>query len=156
MPKFCINCGTAVDEGTKFCTVCGTKNEDAPAQTEQTSPQASPYEPQQAASPPPSAAPHNARAAAPYTALAETSPPKGSKYAPMSTFGYFGWLLLMSLPIAGLVVMLFLAFGNGPVNRRNLARAMLIFLAIGLIISIISAVMIWPLLSEGISMNWEL
>lgn len=98
----------------------------------------------------------NEDAAAPYTALAETSPPKGSKYAPMSTFGYFGWLLLMSLPIAGLVVMLFLAFGNGPVNRRNLARAMLIFLAIGLIISIISAVMIWPLLSEGISMNWEL
>jgi hypothetical protein len=55
----------------------------------------------------------------------------------ISTGGYFLTLLLFSLPLIGWIACIVMAFASGNRNRRNLARAMLIFLVIGLILSIV-------------------
>jgi amino acid transporter len=56
----------------------------------------------------------------------------------MGTWAYVGSLLLMALPIAGFIIAIVWACGatSNP-NRRNLARATLILIAIGIVLSIL-------------------
>ncbi len=57
---------------------------------------------------------------------------------PMGTWGYVGSLLLMGLPIAGFILaIVWAAGGTSNVHRRNLARAMLILMAIGIVLSLL-------------------
>jgi hypothetical protein len=55
----------------------------------------------------------------------------------ISTGGYFLTLLLFSIPLIGWIACIIMAFASGNRNRRNLSRAMLIFLVIGLILSVV-------------------
>lgn len=160
MPIFCINCGAPITEGKKFCTVCGTKADDvtrpAPVQQQQAFTAPPPAMPQSTPMPPPAmpspVMPQNYAAPA-YNSSA--APPKDSKYAPMSTLGYIGWMILMNLPLAGLVIAIILAVGKGgPVNRRNLARAMLVFLGIGIAVAVYIFLVIWPVLSQFIEIDF--
>ncbi len=64
-------------------------------------------------------------------------PPKGSKYALMSTGAFFGLMLLFSIPIVGWVACIIMAFAGTGQNRKNFARAMLIFLLIGIALSVV-------------------
>jgi hypothetical protein len=65
-------------------------------------------------------------------------PPKGSKYAVMSTASYIGHSILFAIPILGFLIVLIMAFAAGNLNKRHFARAVLIFTIIGVILSIIA------------------
>lgn len=161
MAKFCTNCGAAMEDDKKFCTTCGTLlGEAAPASpTPETAPEvtaepivtpapeASPVaEPApQPTPPPPQPQPQPVYQAPPQPqpqpityAATEPVPPKGSKYAPITTWGYIGIFILMCIPLVGLILMIIWACGKcKKIAKRNLARAMLIMTAVGLVISLI-------------------
>ena len=147
MSKFCTNCGATLNDDARFCTECGATLEAAAAQ------------PAAAAAPPPpppqAAAPVMQAAPPPQAAPAAEKPKKkkkarpvyddydapapGSKYAPISTWGYIGISLLACIPIVGFILLIVWAFGGcKKINKRNFARAMLIMMAIGLVFSLIS------------------
>jgi len=114
----CKYCGAQVAENVKFCTACGaTLEQPAPA------PAAYQQQPVYAAPAPAPARPVDDR------------PAKGSDYAPIGTFGYIGYFILFAIPILGQILCIIWAFGKngGNVNRRSLARAVLVFLIVGLI-----------------------
>ena len=46
-------------------------------------------------------------------------------------------LILLAIPIVGLIMCFVWAFGTGNLNRRNFARAALILMAVGILLSII-------------------
>jgi predicted nucleic acid-binding Zn ribbon protein len=150
MAKFCTNCGAEIAEGKRFCTNCGEKTEE----TQQT--QSVPIQSQQPQQPiqQPVQNPQFEPATSKYinaanTITEEAKPRRGSKYAPISTFGYIGWMILMSIPILGWIIAGIFAFGkNGSVNRRSLARAMLIFIRIFIIITVASLIIYWSVLVE--------
>ncbi len=108
---FCENCGSPVGELDYACKNCG-----APVRNTRTN------------------APAPAPAATPYTAPVmpqSAEPPKGSPYAVLSSWGFVGSFLLISIPIAGFIIMIVWAAG-GTINhnRRNLARGYLLTIAI--------------------------
>lgn len=110
---FCTNCGKQVADGVKFCTSCGT-------------PMASyiPPTPPPAQTVPPQAAPVPQQ---PVYAV----PVTGRQEEPISTGEYIGIFLLMIVPIVNLICHLIWACGGcKKVNKRNLARAMLVLILI--------------------------
>lgn len=152
MAKFCTNCGATLPDDKNFCTECGTPVgtveptpvvntepvvETPPVQTPPPVQTAPP--PVQQTPPPTQTAPPPVQPVYQYnTAPAgETVPPKGSKYDPITTGGYIGIMLLMCIPVVGLILMLIWAFGAKKINKRNLARASLIMMAVGLVFSLI-------------------
>jgi hypothetical protein len=147
---FCTECGATVPDGTKFCIECGKPVGEAaqpiPAMAaaqaapapQPTPAMAPPPAQQQVWQAPPVAQPTYAYPAqqAPVQPVVPGSSPDG-KSDVISTGGYFLTLLLFSLPLIGWIACIVMAFVSGNRNRRNLARAMLIFLVIGLILSIV-------------------
>lgn len=68
----------------------------------------------------------------------EVPPAKGSKYEPITAWGYIGIMLLMCIPIVGIILTIIWACGGcRKVNKKSLARAALIMMAVGLVISLI-------------------
>lgn len=66
---------------------------------------------------------------------AEPEPGPDSPYQPVSTWGWFGSLILLSIPIIGLIITIVWACGGcRKVSKRNYCRALLINLAITLIL----------------------
>ena len=59
------------------------------------------------------------------------------EYKPISPWGYVGYSLLFSIPIAGLIMLFVFAFGDGNMNLKNYARGTLILAAIGVGLSIL-------------------
>lgn len=109
MSKFCNHCGASVDEEDRFCTVCG-KPITAGDGAEQ--PKASHAESQKKEEP-----------------HLDTEP--------ITVGGFLIMFLIMCIPVVNLVVLLLWAFGrNGNVNRRNFSRAALVYIAIGIVLSI--------------------
>ena len=45
------------------------------------------------------------------------------EYKPMGAWAYFGYSLLFSIPIVGLIVNLVLCFNKTNINKRNYARS---------------------------------
>ena len=60
-----------------------------------------------------------------------------SKYRPLSPWAYFGYTVLFSLPLIGLVMLFVFSFSNKNINRRNFARSYFCALALVLIIAVI-------------------
>ncbi len=56
------------------------------------------------------------------------------EYRPISMWGYFGYQLLFSIPILGLVLLIAFSFSDKNINRRNFARSYFCILIIVLII----------------------
>ncbi|MCL2812998.1 MAG: zinc ribbon domain-containing protein [Oscillospiraceae bacterium] len=141
MPQVCPNCKTEVAEGKKFCHNCGSKVEAAP-QPQFEIPPVLPPQPQFLESPPPPFQPPLQQppplqpqyAPAPrYNMQAEfEKPPKNSPYAPMGMLGYLGWLALMCIPVIGWIMAAVLSFAGNKTNRKNLARATLILIILGM------------------------
>jgi hypothetical protein len=52
------------------------------------------------------------------------------EFRPISMWGYFGYELLFSIPVFGLIFLLFNAFGSRNRNVRNFARSYFCFLII--------------------------
>ena len=69
-------------------------------------------------------------------AYPDAAPPKGSKYAVMGTGAYFSTMLLFCIPVIGWVSCVIMAFAGGNLNRKHFARAMLVFLIIGIMLSV--------------------
>jgi len=140
----CTHCGAQMPDGSKFCTVCGAgmapvAATEWPAQEFPAQAQAPVPAPAQAYPPPPPVPPAYPQNPPPD---GEAAPPKGSPYAPISTLGYIGYFILFSLPIVGQILCVAWAFSKkkGNVNRRGLARALFVFLLIGLLSAIASGI----------------
>ena len=136
---FCTECGTNVPDDVKFCTSCGKAMSAAPkpepvavgvSAPAAAQPQAAPtYIPQPQQTPVP---------VSPPVAGGDAAPAKGSKYEPISTGGFIGIMLLMCIPIVGQVLTIVWACGGcRKVNKRNMARAMLVFLIISIVLGVI-------------------
>lgn len=62
--------------------------------------------------------------------------PPGSKYEPITTGGYIGIMLLMMLPLINFILLLVWACGGcRKVNKTNFARAMLVVMLAGMVLS---------------------
>ncbi|MCM8711958.1 hypothetical protein M2651_13210 [Clostridium sp. SYSU_GA19001] len=57
--------------------------------------------------------------------------------APLSLGQYLGMMLLMIIPLVNIILLLVWSFGDYNVNKKNYARASLIMLVIGVIITIL-------------------
>lgn len=156
---FCIFCGAQVPDDTKFCPTCGTSM--GPKVTEPITPTAPTVQPAQQPVPPPVQQPASPMqqsvysqqpppaygvsqgqpyATPPYMAAADPNAPlpQGSKYEPVTTGGFIGIMLLMLIPIVNLVLLIIWACGGcRKVNQANFARAMLIMMVIGLILTLL-------------------
>ena len=138
----CKNCSAQIPDGSKFCTVCGHKivvepfvapKPQQPPQTEPTQvpPQASytqiPPQVQQGHVPP-----YNLNGTQQQTVSKNTA-----LDAPLTVLDFFLISLLSFVPIIGFIFLLIWAFsGNANINRKNYARAALIWIlvSIGLVI----------------------
>jgi hypothetical protein len=66
----------------------------------------------------------------------DVPPPSDSRYAVMSTWGYVGTTILLSIPVIGwLICLVWACGGTSKVNKRNYSRAILIFVLTGILIS---------------------
>ncbi|HHU03533.1 MAG: zinc-ribbon domain-containing protein [Saccharofermentanales bacterium] len=109
----CESCGEVLPDGTRYCTNCGAEVSPIAEQGEGQSGQYN-YPPEQQYYPQP------------------------VMDAPLTVGQYIGMFLLMLIPLVNLILLLVWAFNSsGNINRRNFARAALIMMLIGLVISII-------------------
>ncbi len=128
---FCTNCGNQIPDGVKFCTVCGA------ALTGEAAPQPKPQPAQQPqAQPQP---PHQQSVYQQQPYQQPYTPPYMEE--PISTGGYIGIFLLMMVPVINLICLLVWACGGcKKVNKRNLSRAMLVLMLIGIVLGGLIAV----------------
>ncbi len=117
---FCTNCGNQVPDGIKFCTSCGA----AMGATPPVQPTQQPVQPvmQQPVQQPAAPQPAPVYVAQPVAVCQEE---------PISTGGYIGIMFLMMLPLINLILLIIWACGGcKKVNKRNFARAMLVWMLI--------------------------
>lgn len=68
------------------------------------------------------------------------------EYRPLSMWEYFGYNLLYSIPIIGLIFMIVFALDSSNLNRRNFTRsffAVFIIFAVIFMIMVFTGSMIW-------------
>lgn len=83
-------------------------------------------------------------------------PSPSGAYALMSVWDTVGSIILMGLPVIGLIISIIWAVGGcRKINRRNLARAFLLLMAIGLVLSIIFTVIFGVLYADVITDVFE-
>ena len=121
MAKFCTECGAPLKEGVTFCSACGAK---APAEKK------------------PEAAPETPAAPQPVYQTQQTYTPSAPAAQPVSTAYYFWMMLLFAIPVVGLIVCLVTAFSGEDASRKNFSRAVLIWILVAIVLSIIVAIAI--------------
>ncbi len=150
---FCTVCGAKIEEGSGFCTQCGAKIEQNTQDT-YVAPEAQQFQPAQQPQPVPQPQP---QPQPPQFAQSNINQPPvtGSMYEPVSTGAFFGTILLLSIPLVGFIYCIVCAFGGcRKVNMRNFCRAQLIWILVGLVLSIIGCVLVYLLaMSAGGSIN---
>ena len=72
-----------------------------------------------------------------------------NEYRPLSAWGYIGYNLLFNIPLVGFVLLIVFALDSTYIARRNYARSFLIWMLIGILLSIIITVLFMIL---GVSM----
>ncbi len=172
----CKNCGKEAPEGARFCDACGTplteaqENSAAQEGAQPAAVSAQPEDAQTAAAPqqtacrpqsdggaavPPQEPPvWNSAAYQPGAVSPSGVQPsqKKSKTDPMSTAQFFLMDLISIIPVVNLVVFIIWSFSDSVnLNRRNWARARLIWIGITLALLAIAAVGIIVALSIGYS-----
>ncbi len=138
---FCTNCGTQVADGIKFCTSCGAAMNGGAAQAEPQQPQSQQAQPQAG----PQQAQQQAYQQQPYQQpYQQPQPQYQPQYQPpyveepISTGGYIGIFLLMMIPLVNLICLIVWACGGcKKVNKRNLSRAMLVLMLIGIVLGVL-------------------
>ncbi len=68
--------------------------------------------------------------------------------SPLTVGDYFVMLLISLIPVVNLIMLLVWGFGNSNLNRRNYARAQLIFVVIGIVLGIVFGATIWSALTS--------
>ena len=136
----CAKCGAELTPDTNFCTACGARVDAAPTQANPTPvPTSNPTYNHMKTTQPPAAATAAAPVyqTVPAYAAVDAPPPAGSKYELISTWGFIGITLLMCIPIVGQILVIIWAFGGcKKIQKRNYARASLVFMIISLIFTI--------------------
>lgn len=144
---FCTNCGTQVADGIKFCTSCGSSmkmNTAVPAPSTEPRPecateQPAPVAPANTPSQPISLTlqPQQPKGAQqPTSSTGYSTPTSIYQEDPISTSSYVGILFLLMIPLLNLLLLLIWACGGcRKVNKRNLSRALLIWMLIGCVLS---------------------
>ncbi len=158
--EVCSKCGSTLDPDAAFCTSCGTPRGAAPQPEPERQPQPAP-QPQPQSQPQPQPQPQvqyvqetprqqYAQPAPQYTQPQPvySPPPQPAPQAPasikpaedktnkvVSTGAYFWLMFLYSIPIIGFLVCLIMSFAPKNKNLKNFARAILIWMIIGLIIA---------------------
>jgi hypothetical protein len=153
---YCKKCGSALNEGVRFCESCGAPAEaqDAAAMPEPpdapppppgnaaygpqapyvpVTPAPSPYTPPPPGTPPPYGAGAGPQHYGPGTAV----PYGGDDVSPLGTGSFLGYLFLFAIPFVGFIVQLIFAFSQGNINRKNFARAYLLYQVIAIAASIL-------------------
>lgn len=138
----CKNCSAQIPDGSKFCTACGHKIvvepfvASKPQQPPQTQHTQTPLQAQPTQVPPQvqqgQGAPYNLNDAQQQTVSKNTA-----LDAPLTVLDFFLMSLLSFVPIIGFIFLLIWAFsGNTNINRKNYARAALIWIlvSVGLMI----------------------
>lgn len=59
------------------------------------------------------------------------------RFRPLSPWAYFGWAIVYSIPVVGLIFMIVHAFSDANINRRNFARSYFCSLLLVIILFII-------------------
>lgn len=115
---FCPNCGSEQTEGSTFCGSCGAKlNAEQPkAQTPPVDRTAQPVVIRQ-------------------QVFTEDSLPE--RYRPLGAWAYFGYTILFSIPIVGLILLIVFSLSDANINRRNFARSFWCTLVLALIIFLV-------------------
>lgn len=129
---FCENCGSSLPEGSKFCGGCGAKTEMQPVYA---APQRQSAPPHISTVPPPQTLTAASPAARPQTPPAYT-PQAGVE--PLSVGQYIVTLLLIFIPIVGLILLFKWSFsGTVNLNKKNMARAYLVFFAVWFVLILV-------------------
>ena len=129
MAKFCTECGKEIEAGVAFCTECGTKAPADPATaTTETVTEAKDTQVETPVVHTPPAQSYQAQQT--YT---QPAPDPTSKV--VGTGAYFGLMLLFAIPIIGQIACIIMAFAPKNKNIKHFARAMLIWMVIGIIIA---------------------
>lgn len=128
----CDKCGSTLPQDAKFCGSCGAKT--LSDSFENSAPNPAPPPPSYAA---PAATATRQNVAPPPPSY--TAPPYSTSSDPLSIKEYVIMFLLMCVPILNIVLLIMWSFGNTVVNvnKRNFARAALIFCAISIVVSLI-------------------
>lgn len=125
----CTSCGSEIPEGVKFCGSCGKPSGQAMQQgpVQQAQPVCQPIKQVQPAQQTVQQT-NNQQVVHQVTGGEEQKPSSDSKYAVMSVGGYMGSMFVMGIPVIGwLIAIIWACGGSKKVNRRNLARATIIF-----------------------------
>ena len=154
----CQNCGNQMSDDIKFCLSCGTSIAATASMPQQSFGQT---DGQQTVTPsvsqPPVAPPQvqaqpyaQTHAQQPYTqpntqtqaqqpyAQTQTQVQTEYKEAPISTGGYFGILFLLAIPLINFLFLIIWACGGcAKVNKRNLSRAILLWMLISTVLSVL-------------------
>ena len=56
------------------------------------------------------------------------------QYRPLTAWGYFGYTILFSLPIIGVILLIVFALSSSNINRRSFARSYFCLLIVGMIL----------------------
>lgn len=59
------------------------------------------------------------------------------EYKPLSPWAYFGYTILFSIPVVGLICLIVFSLASGNINRKNFARSYFCWLILIIIIWII-------------------
>ena len=132
MARFCTECGAKLKDGAAFCSECGAK---VPAGKQ---PGAAPETPPQTQAQPAAAEQQTYQPRQTYTVPVSTPP----AVQPVSTAYYFWKMLLFAIPVVGLIVCLVTAFSGEDASRKNFSRAVLIWILVAIVLSIIVAIAI--------------
>lgn len=142
--KFCSNCSNPITEDSKFCPNCGavvtnevhTEPQPVEVQSEvqpEVKPEVQPQMQQQA---PPPVQPQQA----PQQAPQYYRPPMSSD--PLSPLQWILTLIVLGLPLIGIIMTFVWAFSSTTnLNRKNYCIGVLIFAAIILVLTIVSAIL---------------
>ena len=107
----CPVCGSPLEEGVKFCTVCGTKLVPAPAQPTAQQP--------------------------PQQPVRQNTSEIAQQYRPLGPWAYLGLNILFAIPIIGFIFLLVFTFSDKNINRRNYARSYWCALLVVIIIAVV-------------------
>ena len=117
----CPRCSSDIDEASIYCPYCGERISPDINYKTNTSTNTTPNY----SRPNTSANTNN------YNQQPQTIP---SQYNPISAWGYVGYSLLFSIPLAGFILLIVFSFSDENINRRNYARSYFCMLLIGVII----------------------
>jgi len=145
----CPYCGFELEENTHFCSECGKNLLEVP--TEPTASDTPDTEPivietpvaevpaAPAVSMMESAATGNTKV---YHGVLDKKPEKGSRWATIGTWGWFGIFLLLSIPLVNLIFLICWSFGGAKKQvKQSFARATLIYMLLTAILSVVCAIL---------------